>query len=221
MRQFVFALFLALTLILTGCGMKHNTDLSDIAASAKSVYCSNTSPEDCYLCGGGIEKLMPSYWGQNNIALISLNTFEIKPIEINRYDRLSRQLIEEYAGVVSFGGGGSTDGGFSASLMLEYDRGYADGSVDFLNDETLDVDKAAAFLCADCLNEILPKEIRQCFGVGAINLETKEICVFEECLTSFGLGDFYIDCHLQGQDRDKPRMDILIFYCPIRYKKEP
>nr|WP_325223418.1 hypothetical protein [uncultured Oscillibacter sp.] len=56
--------------------------------------------------------MIPSYWGQNNIALISLNTFDIKPIEINRYDGITGQLIEEYAGTVSFGGGGSIDGGF-------------------------------------------------------------------------------------------------------------
>ena len=36
----------------------------------------------------------------------------MKPIEINRYNRLSGRMIEEYAGVISFGGGGRTDGGF-------------------------------------------------------------------------------------------------------------
>lgn len=38
-------------------------------------YCSNISTEDCYLCGSGIESLTTSGWGQNNIALISLNAF--------------------------------------------------------------------------------------------------------------------------------------------------
>ncbi len=131
-------------------------------------------------------------------------------------------MIEEYAGVVSFGGGGSTDGGFSASLMLDYDRGYATGSVDFLADETLDVDKAASFLCADCLNEILPQKVSQCFGVGAINLATKEIQLFEENLAGFGLEDFYIDCNLaERKNGDSRQMDILIFYCPIRYEETP
>ena len=166
--------------------------------------------------------MMPSYWGQNNVALISLNTFEIKPIEINRYDRLSGRLIEEYAGVVSFGGGGSIDGGFSANLLLEYDRGYATGSVDFLNDETLDVDKAASFLCADCLNEILPQKVSRYFGVGAIHLGTKKIRVFEENFAGFGLGDFYFDCNLmERKNSDSNQMDILIFYCPIRYEETP
>ena len=218
MKRFSIILLFGLILILVGCGADQ-----DSTTSAEAPYTSDTSAENCYLCGGGIEDLLPSfYWGQDNLALISLNTFEIRPIEINRYDRLTGQLIEEYAGTISFGGGGSTDGGFSANLMLEYDRGYADGIMDFLNDETLDVDKAASFLCADCLNEILPREINQCFGVGAIHLDTKEVHLFGKNTSGFGLGDFHVDCNLMEQKKGgSARMDLLIFYCPIRYKEAP
>ena len=219
MKRLSLILLVSLIALLPGCGLEREAGNGTI--SAETVYSSDIPPEDCYLCGGGIENLIPSYWGQNNVALISLNTFEIKPIEINRYDRLSGQMIEEYAGVISFGGGGITDCGFSANLMLDYDRGYATGSVDFLNDETLSVDKAASFLCANCLNEILPQEISRCFGVGAIHLDTKEICLFEENLGGFGLGDFYFDCNLKEQKHgDSRQMNLLIFYCPIRYKNE-
>lgn len=196
MRRFAAALLLPLVLVLAGCGMKQSTDSNDVVPSENPVYSSSTSPEDCYLCGSSTESLISAYWGQNNIALISLNTFEIKPIEINRYDADGR-LIEEHAGVVAFGGGISKDGGFSAHLLQDYDRGYATGTLEFLNDETLDADKAASFLCANCLNEILPKDLSRCFGVGAINLDTKEMRLFEETLGGFGLGDFYFDCDLK------------------------
>ena len=94
--------------------------------------------------------------------------------------------------------------------------------MDFLDDETLDIDKAASFLCTDCLNGILPKESNQCFGVGAIHLDTKEIRLFEERFVGFGLGDFHIDCDLMEQKKGDPaRMDLLIFYCPIRYEQAP
>ena len=219
MRRFVIALLLPLMLISAGCRTEQSADSNGTAVSVKTVYSSDTSAEDCYLCGGGIENLIPSYWGQNNIALISLNTFEIKPLEINRYDRLDGRLIEEYAGAVSFGGGGSKDGGFAASLLLNYDRGYATGSVNFYDDEVLDIGKASGFLCEGCLNKILPSQIDRCFGVGAINLATKEVRVFEEHLRGFGLGDFYIDCNLQDREANQHRMDLLIFYCPIRYEK--
>ena len=214
MKRFTLALLVLLLFSMAGCG--------EAVSDSEPEYSSDTSSEDCYLCGGGIENLIPADWGQNNVALISLNTFEVKPIEINRYDRLSGQMIEEYAGVVSFGGGGSTDGGFSANLMLDYDRGYATGSVDFLNDEKLDVDKAASFLCADCLNEILPQKISRCFGVGAIHLDTKEIRLFDENLGGFGLVDFYFDCNLKEQKNgDSHQMNLLIFYCPLRYPPGP
>ena len=219
MRRFVFTLLL-LMLILAGCKVGQSADSNSAAASVKTSYSSDTSTEDCYLCGGDIEKLIPSYWGQNNIALISLNTFEIKPLEINRYDRTNGRLIEEYAGAVSFGGSVSKDNGFAASLLQNYDRGYAIGHVDFYDDEVLDVSKAAGFLCEDCLNKILPSQIDRYFGIGAINLATKEVRVFEEHLGGFGLGDFYIGCDLQDRDGDTHRMNLLIFYCPIRYEKE-
>ena len=92
--------------------------------------------------------------------------------------------------------------------------------MDFYNDEVLDVSKAAGYLCEECLNKILPPRIDRCFGVGAINLATKEVRVFEEHLGGFGLGDFYIDCDLQDWNGSKHRMDLLIFYCPIRFEKE-
>ena len=153
MRRFTFTLPLMLVLFLTGCEMMQtpNSSVSQSAASSDAsssenpTYSSNTSPDDCYLCGGNIENLMPSKWGQNNIALISLNTFEIKPLEINRYD--GNQLIEEFAGFGSVGGGPSIDGGFSASLMQDHDRGYANGTVWFHDDEVLDAGKTADFLC--------------------------------------------------------------------------
>ena len=220
MRRFILTLFLLLMLMLAGCKVGQSADSNSATASVKTSYSSNTSTEDCYLCGGGTENLIPSYWGQNNIALISLNTFEIKPLEINRYDRIDGRLIEEYAGTVSFGGSGSKDGGFAASLLLNYDRGYATGHMDFYDDEVLDVSKAAGFLCEECLNKILPSQIDRYFGAGAINLATKEVRVFEEHLRGFGLGDFYIDCNLQDRDDDTHRINLLIFYCPIRYEKE-
>ena len=219
MRRFVFALSLALMLVLAGCRTRQSTDSSGTAVPQKTVYSSNTSAEDCYLCGDSAESPLSPYWGQNNIALLSLNTFEIKPLEINRYDKIDGRLIEEYEGTVSLALK-NNDSGFSASLMQNSDRGYATGTVEFNSDAVLDVSKAADFLCADCLNEILSSRIDGCFGVGAVNLTTKEARIFEEHFGGFGLGDFYIDYDLQDQDGDTNRMDLLVFYCPIRYEKE-
>ena len=67
-------------------GISQSADSDGASLSESPAYHSDTSPEDCFLGGNGMENRMPPKWGQNNIALISLNTFEIKPVEINRYD---------------------------------------------------------------------------------------------------------------------------------------
>lgn len=215
MRRFLLVLLVLLLFGLPGCGKEQ-----DRSNTPETIYHSDTSSQDCYLCGGGIEDLAPFYWGQNNLALVSLNTFDIKPIEINRYNRITGQLIEEYAGTVSLGGGESKDGGFSASLLLDYDRGYAVGSVDFYDDMILDADNAASFLCADCLNEILPQDLEQCFGVRVLHLATKEIRVLDEHTSGFTFGDFYVDCNLENSEFHSQWLDIIIFYCPVRYENE-
>lgn len=55
MRRFVFSLLLVLKLFLVGCGMNQSTDPSGTAVPTKTAYSSDTSAEDCYLCGGGTE----------------------------------------------------------------------------------------------------------------------------------------------------------------------
>lgn len=214
MKRLTLALLILLLLFtLTGCASE-----PDFTERTEITYSSDTSPEDCYLCGNGIESLVPSYWGQKNVAFISLNTFEIAPLEINRYNRLDGTQIKEYAGVVSFQGGGGTDDGFSVRLMVSYDRGFAGGALDFYDDEVLDIDKAASFLCSDCLNSIITGRYGEYYGVGVIDLETKEIRVLEKRVGGFGLGDYYIFCNWQPQERnDTLRMEILVLNCPIRY----
>ena len=219
MKRFVVALLLLLMLVLAGCEMEQSADSSGVAPSTKTLYSSDISAYDCYLCGNGTESSLSPYWGQNNIVLFSLNTFEVKPLEINRYDKTDGRLIEEYAGAVSFAIG-SNGGGFSASIMQDSDRGYATGSVDLHSDEVLDISRAANFLCADCLNEILPSEVDRCLGVGSVNLATGEARIFEEHLGGFTLGDYYIGCDLHDLDGDTHQMNISIFYAPIRYEKE-
>ena len=79
--------------------------------------------------------------------------------------------------------------------------------------------KASAFLCADCLNKVLPQDLDQCFGAGVIHLATKEVRIFEESTVGFFLGDFYVDCtFMEDPGRNSRLLDILIFYCPVRYE---
>ncbi len=104
--------------------------------------------------------------------------------------------------------------------MIEITIGNA--TIYFENDKELNIDKAADFLCTECLNQTL----EECwnddpFGMGVINFETEEIRLLERNITAFTFDDFYVSCDLRTSDDsggDSHQMDLLIFYCPERYQ---
>lgn len=215
MKRLTLALLILLLSTLVGCTVEKDPGST---WDRETVYTSGTSTEDCYLCGEGIENLASSYWGQENVAFISLNTFEIIPLEIIRYTEIDENLIEEHDGITSFHGSSNVDGGFSVKMMMNYGRRFAGGALEFHNDEILDIDKAATFLCTDCLNEIIQSTLGPYFGVGIIDLETKEIRVLEKRIGGISFKNYYIFCELQEQEKDNPlQMELLILYCPIQY----
>ncbi|WP_314723443.1 hypothetical protein [Enterocloster bolteae] len=182
-------------------------------------YISDTLPEDCCLCGEGKGTLLPFYWGQDNVGIISLNTFTLLSVETNRYSDQGKR-IEEPAQHSESHMLNSGDGGYTAFISENPDRGYASGSLYFGNDEVLDLEKSAAFLCTQCLNRILDESWDDDpYGVGIVNFNTREIRLLEKNVTAFIFDDFYISCDLRNRGEDKkPEMDLLIFYCPERYK---
>ncbi len=215
MKRFTFALLILLLSTLAGCATEKDPGST---WDRETVYPSSTSVEDCYLCSGAIENLVPSYWGQENVAFISLNTFEIIPLEIVRYNEIDENLLKEHDGIMSFHDSSNIDGGFSVKMMINYYRRIAGGSLEFHDDEILDIDNAASFLCAECLNGIIKETNGPYFGVGVIDLETKAIRVLEKRLGGLGFGDYYIFSELQEQEKGDPLwMKLLILYCPIQY----
>lgn len=210
-KAITFVVTLALCLI--GCG-------ADPSVEAVPEQVISTVPaKDCFLCGNGAEE--PFYWGQNNVGIISLNTFEVMPIAINRYDD-DGVLIEKNTGCMTSHGISNNESGFCAHVFEDPDRGYASGSIEFREDEVLDAEKTASYLCQTCLDAVLAEIYKSGFGIGVINFATREIRVFEECFTGFCLGDYYIDFDWkeQGQTEDSREVDILVFYCPLRYEEK-
>ena len=126
----------------------------------------------------------------------------------------------QHVGAVSFDGGDSIDNGFSAILLVDYDNGHAMGPLHFCNDRKLDADQASSFFCENCLNEILLQNLEQCFGVGTVNLSTKETQIFEENISEFILGDFFIDCNLKEPGEDTCWIDLEIFFRPAQDENE-
>ena len=207
-----------------GChdsGGDQDMQMEAISETEEGLYISNTAPEKCYLCGTPEQSLLPFYEGQTNLGIISLNTFEFVPIEINRYDDYGN-LIEEPAGFSTTSMQNTGENGFTAYITPNHDRGYANATIYFENDKELNIDEAADFLCTECLNQTL----EECwnddpFGMGVINFETEEIRLLERNITAFMFDDFYVSCDLRtsdDSDGDSHQMDLLIFYCPERYQ---
>ena len=209
----LLVLFTVLFLIvsLTGC-------TSDDPAQSDGKDIGNATSADCALCGDNGKDAFPSLWGQDNIALVSLSSFDVQLIEINQFDAEGK-LREEYAGVVSFAGREGKDGGFSAHLLVNYDRGYATGAVELNNDAVFDYEKVSSSLCEDCLKKLEFHRAENCTGVAAIDLQAKEIRVFEKDYNGFGLGDFYLDFNFEKSPDGEDQMNLLILYCPVRYEK--
>lgn len=213
-KSIIFAVMLAVCL--TACGPEPSVS----SESEMKPVVSNVSAEDCFLCGNGANDL--PCWGQNNVGIISLNTFEVMPIEINRYDDHGT-LIEEKAGYAQTGGYENSGNGFSAYMMVNPDSGYATGQISFGEDETLDAEKTATFLCHDCLNAVLSEIHEKGYGVGVINFATREIHAFERNFTGFGLGNYYIhicDWDERNETENAQEIDVLVFYHPPRYVED-
>lgn len=110
--------------------------------------------------------------------------------------------------------------GFQAYVPPDTDRGYANVTIYFNDDQTLDMEKANSFLCTDCLNAIMDDcWDDEYYGVGLINFSTNEIRLLEKNVLSFMEDDFYVSCDLRetGDEDDSLEMRLLVFYCPKRY----
>lgn len=184
----------------------------DYIAEARAASVSCVSKADCFLCGADA-----GYFGQNNVGIISLNTFAVMPVEINRYDRASGQLIEENTGAMQMRSFKNGDDGMTASVMLEPDRGIAHVSISPGGDATLDFANAAAHLCPDCLTELASQLYGSASGVGVVNFSTRRLYALQESVTGFGAGDYYVHC---DRDAESGEINILITYSPLRYESK-
>ena len=208
--SFVLSVFMLIGL--GACAQQNEKDPdSDYLAEAEAVFASCVSKEDCFLCGSDA-----GYFGQNNVGIVSLNTFAVMPVEINRYDRASGELIEENTGAMQMRFFQNGDDGMSASVMLEPDRGIAHVSISPKQDAALDIASAAAHLCPDCLTELASQLYGSASCVGVVNFSTRRLYALQESATGFSAGDFYIH---YDRNTENGEINILITYSPLRYEK--
>ena len=209
-RKRIAALLFTLTLILCSCGQQVKIEPEhNWKAEAEAVSVSCVSKEKCFLCGAEA-----GYFGQNNIGIVSLNSFSVMPVEINRYDH-NGQLIEENTGAMQMRNLKNGENGMTVSVMLEPDRGIAHISISPNGDATLDLASAASHLCCDCLAELASQFHGSVNGVGVVNLSTRRLYVLQESVTSFGADDYYVHCDYEALGGE---IKILVIYSPLRYE---
>ena len=183
------------------------------------VYRSDTATEDCLLCGNGAGTLLPVYSGQNNIGIVSLNTFQMAPVTINQYDD-NGNLIEEPSDGHSTHITNTGDNGFMLMISEDTDRGIARGTLSFNQDEFLDMEKASSFLCSSCLNQVMEdSSIAEPTGMCVIDFHNNKLRMLQKNITAFQFDDYYLSCRSRERQTDDItlEMDHLIFYCPKRY----
>lgn len=223
MKKLIILLLCVLT-ILSGCSKTETPDTNGQThyspeEKEEIVYTSKITKEECYLCSKAGKTLLPAYAGQNNVGIICINNFDMSPVTINRYDDHGN-LIEEEAGYMSMTHNSFGEDGISTSVSANPDRGYADVHVYLKSNDAVNKKSVESMLCQDCLTTIMDEAWDEPYGIGVINFETLEVRLFEEKITAFTFGDYYIDID-RRENKDNPEeieLDLLIFYCPPRYE---
>ena len=199
---------IALMLLLTACAAPATSK----PASTEYVhtpYVSTITAEECFICSESKATPTGLYWGEDNVGLLDLNTFEVLRIEINRYE--NGKLIETPSGFMQTTGMNS--GGVYATT--DPDRGYAHVRISGANG-AIDTTSIQSHLCQTCLDEIngmyfgdYPPE-----AYAIVNFTDKTIRPLIQNTTFFGSGNYGVDCEFE----DDGNIDLLIFYCPPRYQ---
>lgn len=206
MRKLLSIMFLFI--LLTGCS---NQEVTEEKNYEHISYVSSINNEECLLCGDAEDHRMSWYLGQDNLGLVNVNTFDIRLIEINRYDDQGI-LLEEATGCMTMGG--MELGESSAHATTDVDRGYSHVDVHPSKNE-IDADSIGDYLCQDCLDAFSDEffEHDSPPEVAIINFSTREIRPLVETCTWFTFDNYCVDCRFE----DDGDISLRIYYRPVRY----
>lgn len=174
-------------------------------------YVSTITQEECFVCGTNNGY---SYWGEDNVGIVSLNTFELLYLEINRYDDHGN-LIEEPAGYMSSNGLVDKETETYVHAYSHPDRAYADVQLTGVK-YAIDGDSVQNHLCQTCLDSInslwFTNQPPAEFAI--VSFEERTIQPLFNNRPWFSAGNYGIDCEY----KDDGAIDLLVHYCPFRYK---
>jgi len=193
-------------MLLTACAAP---DTSEPVSSeyVHTPYVSTITADNCYICGNVQSTL---YWGEDNVGILNLNTFELLYIEINRCE--NGKLVTTPAGVLQTNG--MSCGDSSVHATTNPDRGHSHVQI---TGELQPIDAAAiqSHLCQACLDKINDMHFGNApMEYAIVNFTDKAVRPLVEHTTFFGSGNFAVDCEF----KDNGEVDLLVFYCPPRFK---
>lgn len=174
-------------------------------------YVSNITQEECFVCGTNNGY---SYWGEDNVGIVNLNTFELLYLEINRYDDYGN-LIEEPAGYMSSVGLSDKEADSYAHAYCFPDNAYASVQITGVQYD-IDREMIQSKLCQTCLKSIndLWFTDQPSAEYAVISFEDRTIQPLLYAHPWFAAGNYGVDCEFKT-DGD---IDLLIHYCPNRYE---
>lgn len=174
-------------------------------------YESTITKAECYICGDSIAS---AYWGEDNVALINLNNFDLLYLGINRYGE-GRELIREPAGVLLSCGLTDQEVGTYAHAFIFPDNGYASLKITgarYAIDRT-SVQTSLCQTCLDALNNLWLDDYPVA-EYAIISFEERSIRPLVSSNPWFAAGNFGVNCEFN----ENGDIDLLIYHCPNRYE---
>lgn len=171
-------------------------------------FVSTITPDDCFVCSE-----QGPYWGEDNVGIVDLNTFELLHLPINRYGDHG-ELIEEPAGVMLSDGLMDQETETYVHADIFPDNAFA--TVDMTGVQyAIDRDSIQSRLCQNCLDSIniLWFTTQPPAEYAVISFEDRTIRPLLNSHPWFASGNFGIDCEF----KDEGAIDLLIHYSPNRY----
>ena len=205
---FLFVLFIS------GCSVqKEEQENTSKKSYEHTAFTSSISADDCVVCGENTEHSLSWYMGQENVALVDVNTFDFTYIEINRYHPDGTQIMEP-AGYMKMAGG--KIGAHRISGMVDPDLGMArlNGT---LSEDPIGADAIESFLCQSCLDEFASHyfEHDNVYSLAVLNLSAKTLRPLVETSPWYAADHYSVDFHYEADGK----IDLTIYYCPPRFEE--
>ena len=177
-------------------------------------YVSAITQDECFVCGNSTKDPVSLHWGEDNVGIVNLNTFELMRLEINCYGDHG-ELIEEPAGYMSSSGLIDKEADTYAHAYCFPDNAYASVQITGVQ-YAIDRDSVQNRLCQNCLNSIndLWFTDQPPAEYAVISFEYRTIQPLLNSHPWFAAGNFGVDCEF----KENGAIDLLIHYCPNRYE---